>query len=165
MIIRIYEHRILGGYHPWPIPTRLSLSYDKKMAVISMIAGAIAFQLMTWLIPYTVGDAVSVAILDVVLGAVYPCSTAVFAKLSPRKIWIAGLSFIGALGSSGGAFFPVLTGSLAQNVGSMVLHYFVWAMVTSWLCLPRILKRSESVITPGEIGLCAVILRLRHLAG
>ncbi|KAE8556122.1 hypothetical protein EYB25_000822 [Talaromyces marneffei] len=124
-----------------------SHQYGEKIAVNLMAVGAIAFQLMAWFIPNTVGDAVSVAILGVVLDAVYPCSMAVFVKLLPGKIQIADLSFIGAVGSSGGAFFPFLTGLLAQNVGTMVLHPICiglyGAMVTSWLCLPRILILEE----------------------
>jgi hypothetical protein len=50
-----------------------------------MTVGAIAFQLMTWFIPNTDDDAVSVAILGVVLGVVYLCSTAVFVKLLPER--------------------------------------------------------------------------------
>jgi fucose permease len=118
-----------------------------KIAVVSMIAGAVAFQLLTWLVPNVIGEAVSVAILGLLLGPVYPSATAVFTKLLPRSMHISSLSFISALGSSGGAFSPFVTGILAQNVGTMVLHPICiglyGVMATSWLLLPKISKRSE----------------------
>ncbi|KAJ5370835.1 uncharacterized protein N7496_006927 [Penicillium cataractarum] len=118
-----------------------------KIAVVIMVAGAVAFQLMTWLIPNVIGEAVSVAILGLLLGPVYPSATAVFTQLLPRKMHISSLSFISALGSSGGAVSPFFTGILAQNVGTMVLHPICiglyGVMATSWLLLPKISKRSE----------------------
>jgi len=118
-----------------------------KIAVVAMIAGAVAFQLLTWLVPNVIGEAVSVAILGLLLGPVFPSATAVFTKLLPRSMHMSSLSFISALGSSGGAVSPFFTGILAQNVGTMVLHPICiglyGVMATSWLLLPKISKRSE----------------------
>lgn len=118
-----------------------------KIAVIAMVAGAVAFQLLTWLVPNVIGEAVSVGILGLLLGPVFPSATAVFTKLLPRSMHISSLSFISALGSSGGAVSPFFTGILAQNVGTMVLHPICiglyGVMATSWLLLPKISKRSE----------------------
>ncbi|KAJ5488956.1 hypothetical protein N7539_003846 [Penicillium diatomitis] len=118
-----------------------------KTAVMIMIAGAVAFQLMTWLIPNIVGDAVAVAILGLLLGPVFPSATAVFVQLLPRRMHMTSLSFISALGSSGGAVSPFITGLLAQHVGTMVLHPICiglyGVMATSWLLLPKIVKRSD----------------------
>lgn len=102
---------------------------------------------MTWLIPNIIGEAVSVAILDLLLGPLYPSSTAVFTKLLPRSMQLVSLSFLSALGSSGGAVFPFLTGILAQNMGTVVLHPIVLVlyavMIISWRSLPAISKRWE----------------------
>ncbi|KAJ5690260.1 hypothetical protein N7462_004652 [Penicillium macrosclerotiorum] len=118
-----------------------------KIAVVAMVAGAVAFQLMTWLIPNVIGEAVSVAILGLLLGPVYPSATIVFTRLLPRDMHISSLSFISALGSSGGALSPFFTGILAQNVGTMVLHPICIGlyglMATAWLLLPKVSKRSE----------------------
>jgi fucose permease len=118
-----------------------------RIAVVIMVAGAVAFQLMTWLIPNVVGEAVTVAILGLLLGPVYPSSMAVFTQLLPRNMHISSLSFISALGSSGGAVSPFFTGILAQHVGTMVLHPICiglyGVMATGWLLLPKISKRSE----------------------
>lgn len=127
--------------------THPAAKLGEKISVTGMVAGAVAFQLMTWLIPNVIGEAVTVAILGLLLGAVYPCATAVFTKLLPRSMHISSLSFISALGSSGGAVSPFFTGILAQKVGTMVLHPICiglyGVMATSWLLLPKISKRSE----------------------
>ncbi|KAJ5587347.1 uncharacterized protein N7459_003112 [Penicillium hispanicum] len=127
--------------------THPAAKLGEKISVLGMVAGAVAFQLMTWLIPNVIGEAVTVAILGVLLGAVYPCATSVFTKLLPRNMQISSLSFISALGSSGGAVSPFFTGLLAQSIGTMVLHPICiglyGVMATSWLLLPKISKRSE----------------------
>ncbi|OJJ37243.1 hypothetical protein ASPWEDRAFT_38920 [Aspergillus wentii DTO 134E9] len=121
--------------------------FGEKVAVVLLVLGSIAFQLMTWFIPNVIGEAVTVALVGLLLGPVYPCATAVFSKLLPRHIQMSSLSFTSAMGSSGGAVAPFFTGLLAQNVGTVVLHpiciglYVV--MLAAWLSLPKISKRSE----------------------
>jgi fucose permease len=119
----------------------------EKLAVVLLVVGSAAFQLMTWLIPNVIGDAVSVAIVGLLLGPVYPCATAVFSKLLPRNIQISSLSFISAMGSSGGAVAPFFTGLLAQSVGTYVLHPICiglyGVMLVGWALMPKVSKRSE----------------------
>ncbi|RAL00903.1 putative MFS efflux transporter [Aspergillus ibericus CBS 121593] len=119
----------------------------EKLAVTLLVLGSVAFQLMTWLIPNIIGDAVAVAVVGLLLGPVYPCATAVFSKLLPRSMQMSSLSIISAMGSSGGAVSPFFTGLLAQSVGTYVLHPICiglyGVMLVGWLSLPRISKRSE----------------------
>ncbi|RHZ73932.1 hypothetical protein CDV55_102559 [Aspergillus turcosus] len=119
----------------------------EKLAVILLVVGSAAFQLMTWLIPNVIGDAVAVAIVGLLLGPVYPCATAVFSKLLPKNIQISSLSFISAMGSSGGAVAPFFTGLLAQSVGTYVLHPICiglyGVMLVGWALMPKVSKRSE----------------------
>ncbi|KAL4890214.1 major facilitator superfamily domain-containing protein [Aspergillus ambiguus] len=119
----------------------------EKLSVVILVIGSAAFQLMTWLIPNVIGDAVAVAIVGLLLGPVYPCATAVFSKLLPRAVQVSSLSFISAMGSSGGAVSPFFTGLLAQNVGTFVLHPICiglyGVMLMGWACLPKISKRSD----------------------
>ncbi|KAJ6102566.1 hypothetical protein N7486_004993 [Penicillium sp. IBT 16267x] len=127
--------------------THPAAKMGEKVTVLGMVVGAVIFQVMTWLIPNVIAEAVTVAILGVLLGAVYPCATSVFTKLLPRSMHISSLSFVSALGSSGGAVWPFLTGILSQHVGTMVLHPICiglyGVMAASWLLLPKISKRSE----------------------
>ncbi|GAD99348.1 MFS efflux transporter, putative [Paecilomyces variotii No. 5] len=120
--------------------------FGEKFFVVMAIAGALGFQLIVWLVPNLIGEAVAVAIVGLLLGPIFPCAAAVFTKLLPRNIQMSSLSFISALGSSGGAVAPFATGLLAQKVGTFVLHpicigLFV-AMEGCWSVLPRIRKRT-----------------------
>ena len=119
----------------------------EKTAVVGLILGAAVFQLLVWFVPNIIGNAVAEALVGLFLGPVYPCATAVFSKLLPRNIQISSLSFVGSLGSSGGALVPFITGILAQKLSTVVLHPVVLVslsvMVVLWLSLPRIGKRTE----------------------
>lgn len=119
----------------------------EKRAVALLVAGATAFQLLVWLVPNVVGEAVAVAVVGLLLGPVYPCATAVFSKLLPRHLQMSSLAAVSALGSSGGALAPFFTGLLAQEVGTWVLHPICLAlfagMLGCWVGLPRVGKRRE----------------------
>lgn len=71
----------------------------------------------------------------------------IFERLIPRKMQISALSLIGSVGSSGGAVAPFMTGMIAQQAGTFVLHpicisLFV-AMGGVWWMLPKVDKRSR----------------------
>ena len=109
--------------------------------------GALLFQLLVWLVPNVVGEAVAVSLVGLLLGPVYPLAMAVLSQLMPRELQLSSLSAVSALGSSGGAVAPFFTGLLAQQVGTWVLHpicvgLFV-GMVGCWVCLPKLVKRRE----------------------
>ncbi|KAL8789672.1 MAG: hypothetical protein Q9195_006725 [Heterodermia aff. obscurata] len=114
----------------------------EKTAVVGLIAGAAAFQLLVWLVPNVIGEAVAVSIVGLLLGPVYPCATAVFSRLLERRLQMSALAFVSALGSSGGAVAPFFTGLLAQQVGTWVLHPICVGlfagMVGCWWGLPRL---------------------------
>ncbi|KAH0569224.1 hypothetical protein GP486_000041 [Trichoglossum hirsutum] len=119
----------------------------EKLFVALMVVGAIVFELLVWLVPNVIGDAVAVSLVGLLLGPIYPCAMHVFSRLLPRQIQVTSLSFISATGSSGGAIAPFTTGAMAQVLGTYVLHpvcigLFV-AMEGSWFLLPKVRKRKE----------------------
>jgi fucose permease len=125
----------------------LSAKYNQKMVIYALAVLAIAFQLLVWLVPNVIGDAVAVALVGFVLGPIAPCSISYFVKLLPRSIQTTSVSFISSAGSSGGAVAPFMTGLLAQSKGTWVLHpicvsLFV-LMGSCWALLPNVEKRSE----------------------
>jgi fucose permease len=115
--------------------------------VFLLVVGTAGFQLLAWLVPNIITNAVAVAILGLLLGPVYPCSQTIFTRLLPRHLQTTAVGFISGAGSSGGAVAPFTTGVLAQAVGTYVLHpvcigmYAV--MLACWFALPRVRKRSE----------------------
>ncbi|KAI4165497.1 MAG: hypothetical protein LQ342_000907 [Letrouitia transgressa] len=119
----------------------------EKVAVVGLVIGAMLFQLLVWLVPNVIGEAVAVSIVGLLLGPVYPCATTVFSRLLPRRLQVSSLAAVSALGSSGGAVAPFFTGLLAQQVGTWILHPICVALFVSmlalWLGLPRVGKRRE----------------------
>jgi fucose permease len=119
----------------------------EKLFVYIVILGAAVFELLVWLVPNVIGDAVAIAIVGLLLGPVYPCATVVFSRAIGRREQVSSLSVISAFGSSGGAIAPFTTGILAQAAGTFVLHPIAIGlfavMFACWLGLPNIRKRSD----------------------
>lgn len=119
----------------------------EKRFVVILTIGSAAFQLLAWLVPNVIGNAIAVCVLGLLLGPVYPCAQSIFARLIPRHIQTTSVGFMGGAGSSGGAVAPFTTGFLAQASGTWVLHpvciglYVV--MMACWFGLPRVRKRTE----------------------
>ncbi|KAF4826545.1 Bypass of stop codon protein 6 [Colletotrichum tropicale] len=119
----------------------------EKLFVVLAIVGAAVFQLLVWWVPNVVGPAVSVAIVGLLLGPIYPCAAAVFMRGMTRQERVSGMGVISAFGSSGGAVAPFTTGILAQAAGTWVLHPIAIGlfavMMASWYGIPHARKRSE----------------------
>ncbi|MCJ1232336.1 hypothetical protein MMC14_000288 [Varicellaria rhodocarpa] len=94
----------------------------EKRAIFILLPLVAAFQLLVWLLPNVVAESVAVAVVGLLLGPVYPCATVVFCRLLGRALQTSGLSFVSAMGSSGGALAPFVTGMVAQRYGTWVLH-------------------------------------------
>ncbi|KAI1819980.1 MFS general substrate transporter [Xylaria intraflava] len=133
----------LGRFVLSPIGARL----DEKRFIYFLTAGAAVFQLLVWLLPNVIGEAVSLAVVGLLLGPIYPCAATVFTRNLSRQEQVSGLGVISAFGSSGGAVAPFATGLLAQAVGTFVLHPIAiglfGAMLICWFVLPAARKRTE----------------------
>ncbi|OTA58445.1 MFS general substrate transporter [Hypoxylon sp. EC38] len=133
----------LGRFALSPIGSKIG----EKMFVYILVVGAAVFQLLVWLVPNIIGEAVSLAIVGLLLGPVYPCAAAVFTRNLSRREQVSGMGIISAFGSSGGAVAPFTTGLLAQAAGTFVLHPIAIglfaAMLVCWFVQPDVRKRSE----------------------
>ncbi|QIW99102.1 hypothetical protein AMS68_004620 [Peltaster fructicola] len=127
--------------------THVAHRVGEKTFVFGLGIASIVFQTIAWLVPSIIGDAVAISILGLVLGPIYPCAQTVFSRLLPRKLQVVGVSFISSAGSSGGAVVPLMTGLIAQAVGTYALHpiciAFFAAMLVGWALLPKVDKRRE----------------------
>ncbi|KAI7550408.1 MFS general substrate transporter [Hortaea werneckii] len=127
--------------------THASRKVGEKKLVFGLGAGVLIFQLMSWLIPDVIGNAVAVAIVGLLLGPVCPCAWSLFNHLLTPNIQTTSVGFISSAGSSGGAIVPLITGLLAQTEGTYVLHPVCIAsfvvMLICWAGMPRVGKRKE----------------------
>ncbi|KAF2993191.1 hypothetical protein E8E14_000584 [Neopestalotiopsis sp. 37M] len=134
---------MIGRFALSPLGARVG----EKRFVYCLTAGAAVFQLLVWLVPNIISNVVSLAIVGLLLGPVYPCAITVLARGLSRHEQVRGLGVVSAFGSSGGAVAPFLTGLLTQVAGTFVLHpiaigLFV-VMLVCWYLLPPVRKRTE----------------------
>ncbi|KAI8961698.1 MFS general substrate transporter [Daldinia sp. FL1419] len=133
----------LGRFALSPVGSKIG----EKLFVYIIVVGAAIFQLLVWLIPNIIGEAVSLAIVGLLLGPVYPCAAYVFARNLSRREQVSGMSVISAFGSSGGAIAPFTTGLLAEAAGTFIMHPIAIGlfavMLLCWIGQPGVRKRTE----------------------
>ncbi|KAF3017099.1 hypothetical protein E8E14_008284 [Neopestalotiopsis sp. 37M] len=133
----------LGRFFLSPLAARIG----EKKFVYGIVAGAAIFELLVWLVPNVIGNAVALAIVGLLLGPVYTGAAVILTRNLSRKEQASGMAVISAFGSSGGALAPFTTGILAQAVGTFVLHPIAiglfGVMMISWFCIPTPRKRTE----------------------
>ncbi|CAZ83040.1 unnamed protein product [Tuber melanosporum] len=143
---------VVSGFWAGITVGRLALSHlctriGERLSVFILTAGSIIFQVLVWTVPNIISNAVSIALVGLLLGPLYPCVMTITTKLIDRRLHVSSLTFISAFGSSGGAIAPFTTGMLASKFGAWVLHpvsigMFV-AMEGIWFLLPKVRKRDE----------------------
>jgi fucose permease len=128
--------RIMMGH----IPTG---TLGQKRMVYIYLTLSLFLYLLFWLIPSIVSSSVTIALVGICLGPVYPCTMNVLAKLvGDRELLVAVVGIVGGVGNAGGAIAPFTTGLLAQRKGVSVLQPVILSLVAStigtWWFLPDI---------------------------
>ncbi|KAF9894361.1 hypothetical protein FE257_007864 [Aspergillus nanangensis] len=94
---------------------------ERRMVFI-YIALAIALQLMFWLIPSIVVNAVTICFLGFFIGPFYPVGLYVLSESIPPELHVGAIGFAASLGQAGSAAFPFMTGAIASKAGVQVLQ-------------------------------------------
>ena len=119
----------------------------ERTAVTALIIGAAILQIAVWFVPNIIGEAVAVAFVGLLLGPIYAFAISTFNRLLNRDELVSALSFVSAMGSSGGAVAPFVTGMVSQKVGTWVVNPVAvglfGVMGLTWLLLPKTSKRRE----------------------
>jgi len=119
----------------------------QRVAVTALIIGSALLQIAVWFVPDIIGEAVAVAFVGLLLGPIYAFAISTFSRLLNRDDLVSALSFVSAMGSSGGAVAPFVTGVVSQKVGIWVVNPIAMglfgAMGIAWLLLPKTPKRRE----------------------
>ncbi|CAE7086840.1 unnamed protein product [Rhizoctonia solani] len=96
---------------------------------------AIALELVIWLVPDIIGNAVAVSFVGLLLGPMIPIVMKVTSGLVPKRVLTGCLGWIASSGQVGSAVFPFLTGVLAQMRGVKVLQPVLVGMIGSLIIL------------------------------
>ncbi|KAH8784503.1 MFS transporter-like protein [Hyaloscypha sp. PMI_1271] len=110
-------------------------------SVLLYLGIAVVLELIFWLVPSLVTSAVTVALLGVVMGPMFPTAIVLITKLLPRSLHVGTIGFGTAFGGSGGAVFPFIVGAIAQKKGVKTLQPIILALLAAiaalWVCMPR----------------------------
>ena len=94
----------------------------------------IGLELVVWLVPSLVGGSVAISIIGVLMGPMYPIAMNHSGRIIPgwlltgnlfycpecgelKHTGVGSIGWIAALGQTGSAFFPFLTGAIASKAG------------------------------------------------
>ncbi|KAF7350827.1 MFS domain-containing protein [Mycena sanguinolenta] len=115
------------------------LPLNKKIGErrIVYIYGLVAFalELVIWLVPSLVGGAVSVAIVGLVLGPIYPIGINHAGRVFPPRLVADVISWTASIATTGAAVVPFATGAIAERAGIKSLEPVVVAMLAAILVL------------------------------
>ncbi|KAK7022289.1 MFS domain-containing protein [Favolaschia claudopus] len=96
---------------------------------------AIGLELVVWLVPSLIADAIAVAIVGVLLGPIYPITINHTGRVLPRWLLTGAIGWIAGFGQAGSAVFPFLTGAVAAKTGIKALQ----PLLISMMCLMLVL--------------------------
>ncbi|KAK9363596.1 major facilitator superfamily domain-containing protein [Lipomyces starkeyi] len=100
----------------------LTKLFSPRAVIFVLLAVAVSFELITWLVPNVIGDAVAVSVVGLFVGPMYPSAITAISHLLPRLTQNFSVTIVTAFGSCGGALWPFITGLLAQTKGTFVVH-------------------------------------------
>jgi len=102
---------------------------------------AIFFQMIIWLVPSFTAAAISVTIIGILLGPMYPIAINHVGRVLPRHLVNGTVGWMSACGAGGSALLPLITGAIASNFGIESLQPFLLAMMiilgTVWSFMPK----------------------------
>ncbi|TRM59074.1 major facilitator superfamily domain-containing protein [Schizophyllum amplum] len=96
---------------------------------------AIALELTVWFVPSRIENATAVSIIGMLLGPMFPIIVGHSSNVFPKHLLTPCVGFITAIGVSGSAVLPVITGLLANNYGIESLQPLMVAMMATMVIL------------------------------
>ncbi|KAJ5925392.1 Major facilitator superfamily domain general substrate transporter [Penicillium verhagenii] len=113
---------------------------ERRMIFIYAVL-CVGLQLVFWLVPNIITEAVAVSLLGLFSGPFFPTGISVGSKIFDPEIVSSGIAFVFVLGQIGGSIFPAITGVIAAQVGVKVLQPMLVGLLcaagVSWLFLPK----------------------------
>lgn len=110
-----------------------------KRIILLCLGGVICGLLLVWLAPSNIIAAIGLFVTGFSLGPIFPTTISIMSELVPSRLLASAIGFLASLGSMGAAFFPWVTGNLAQFIGLWILLPFTLLlsllMIGTWLLL------------------------------
>ncbi|GAA5896055.1 MFS transporter [Sporobolomyces salmoneus] len=119
----------------------------EKRIVYVYLALALALEFAVWFADSLIGNAVTVSIVGVIIGPLYPIMMSLMTKLLARKLHGPAIAFTAAFGQVGSAVFPFVTGALAQRFSPAVLQPVLVVLFgvqfVLWFFVPDVVRKKE----------------------
>ncbi|KAJ7065045.1 MFS general substrate transporter [Mycena amicta] len=96
---------------------------------------AIGLELVVWLVPSLIGNAIAVSFVGVLLGPIYPLVMNHTGRVLPRWLLTGSIGWIAGFGQAGSAVFPFITGAIASKTGIKSLQPLLVSMMGFMLIL------------------------------
>ncbi|KAF9242916.1 MFS general substrate transporter [Melanogaster broomeanus] len=102
---------------------------------------AIILEIVVWLVPSLVGDAVAVAIIGMLLGPMYPIAMNHCSRVLPPWLLTGSIGWIAGSGQAGSALFPFVVGVISSKAGIKTLQPalvgILSLMTVLWALVPK----------------------------
>ncbi|PCH42938.1 MFS general substrate transporter [Wolfiporia cocos MD-104 SS10] len=125
----------------------LNKAVGERTILFIYILLAVGLELVIWLVPSLIGNAVAIAFVGLFLGPVYPIAMNHAGRILPQYLLTGCISWIAGFGQAGSALIPFLTGLLASREGikSMqpMLVTMMSLMVGLWAIVPNHSRRID----------------------
>ncbi|KAF8068709.1 MFS general substrate transporter [Lyophyllum atratum] len=119
----------------------------ERLAIFVYAVLAIGLELIVWLVPSLIGDAVAVSIVGVLLGPMYPIAMNHAGRVLPRWILTGSIGWIAGFGQAGSAVLPFMTGAISSKFGIKSLQPLLVAMmglmIIMWAIVPKGPRRAD----------------------
>ena len=81
-----------------------------------------SLELVIWLVPSLVGDAVAISLIGILLGPIYPIVMNESGRMLPPWLLTGSIGGIAGSGQTGSAILPFMTGAIANKAGIQSLQ-------------------------------------------
>ncbi|KAI0631195.1 MFS general substrate transporter [Trametes polyzona] len=125
----------------------LSKLIGDRRAIFVYILAVIGLELVVWLVPSLIADAICVSFVGFFMGPLFPIMTNHAGRILPPDLISGGVGWIASWGAAGAAVFPFITGAIASKTGIGALQPLVVALsgvlFVTWGCIPRSRKQIQ----------------------
>lgn len=116
------------------------------------LGGTVLGLLMLWLVPLTPIAALGLALTGFSLGPIFPTLIALISRLVPHRLIASAIGFMTSLGAGGAAFYPWLSGNLANAFGIWTILPFAIGLTVLvlglWLLFQFYAGKAERAMAP-----------------
>ncbi|KAF9224392.1 MFS general substrate transporter [Gyrodon lividus] len=126
---------------------RINEKVGERIALFIYAICAIILEIIVWLVPSLVGDAVAVAIIGMLMGPMYPIAMNHCGRVLPRWLLTGSIGWIAGSGQAGSALVPFMAGAIASRAGlktlQPVLVGILSLMTMVWALVPKSSRRHD----------------------